>query len=141
MAKTGNKPGITKANQWIKVGQDILLLDTPGILWPKFDDKNIGLKLAWIGSIKETIYDREEAALQLLGFLRKAYPKELKERYGVTPEPEETNLSVMENIARKRMLLTRGGEVDYARTSEMLMDEMKKNLFANTSFEKPVDFL
>jgi ribosome biogenesis GTPase A len=69
-----------------------------------------------------------------------AYPKELKARYGVAPSPDETDLSVMEDIAHKRMLLTRGGEVDYARTSEMLMDEMKKNMFANVSFEKPEDF-
>jgi ribosome biogenesis GTPase A len=138
--KTGNKPGITKANQWIKVGKEVLLLDTPGILWPKFEDERIGLKLAWIGSIKDTIYDREEAALRLIAFLRLAYPKELKARYGVAPSPDETDLSVMEDIAHKRMLLTRGGEVDYARTSEMLMDEMKKNMFANVSFEKPEDF-
>ncbi|QSX08716.1 ribosome biogenesis GTPase YlqF [Alkalibacter rhizosphaerae] len=139
-AKTGNKPGVTKANQWIKVGKDVLLLDTPGILWPKFEDDAIGLKLAWIGSIKDTIYDREEAALRLIGFLRQNYLEELKDRYGVSPQKESTDLEVMETIARKRMLLSKGGEVDYARTSAMLMDEMKKNIFANVSFEKPEDF-
>lgn len=139
-AKTGNKPGVTKAQQWIKVGKDVQLLDTPGILWPKFDDPVIGLKLAWIGSIKDTIYDREEAAIRLVGFLRSAYPKELEERYGIKIDPSATDLELFTAIGEKRMLLTKGSQVDYPRAAEMLMDEMKKNLFGKVSFERPEEF-
>ncbi|MBF7095825.1 ribosome biogenesis GTPase YlqF [Alkalibacter mobilis] len=135
--KTGNKPGVTKANQWIKVSNEIQLLDTPGILWPKFDDETIGLKLAWIGSIKDTIYDREEAALKLLEFLRSAYPNVIYDRYKVEFDENTTALELMESIARKRNYVIRGGEIDYSRTAEMLMDEIKKTTLGKVSFEWP----
>jgi ribosome biogenesis GTPase A len=140
-AKTGNIPGVTKSNQWIKVSSDILLLDTPGILWPKFDDEVIGLKLAWIGSIKETIYDREEAALKLIEYLREAYPEKLHDRYKIEFDENTTDLEIMDKIALKRKLLARGGEIDYARTSEMIMDEIKKTTFGKISFEWPMEQL
>jgi ribosome biogenesis GTPase A len=138
-AKTGNIPGVTKSNQWIKVSNDILLLDTPGILWPKFDDEAIGLKLAWIGSIKETIYDREEAALKLIGYLKTAYPEKLQDRYKIDFDEESTELEIMETIALKRKLIARGGEIDYPRVSEMIMDEIKKTTFGKVSFEWPME--
>ncbi|NTW71711.1 MAG: ribosome biogenesis GTPase YlqF [Eubacteriaceae bacterium] len=136
-AKTGNIPGVTRANQWIKVSNDILLLDTPGILWPKFDDELIGLKLAWIGSIKDTIYDREEAAVKLVGFLRSAYPELLKDRYKVDVDNEKSDVEIMEDIGVNRKFITRGGTVDYSRTAEVLMDEIKKTLTGKITFELP----
>lgn len=137
-AKTGNLPGVTRSNQWIKVSQKILLLDTPGILWPKFDDEAIGLKLAWVGTIKSTIYDREEAALKLIHFLRQDYSDSLMDRYNIEFSPEDLDINVYEKIALKRGLLLPKGEIDYTRTAEMLLDEVRKAKIGLISFEKPL---
>lgn len=136
-AKTGNIPGVTRSNQWIKVSQKILLLDTPGILWPKFEDQEIGLKLAWIGSIKDTIYDREEATLKLISFLRQYYPQNLEDRYHIEIDPEDEDIAIYEKIAKKRGFIQKGGNIDYARTAEMLLDEVRKTKVGNISFERP----
>ncbi|MFZ7132080.1 MAG: ribosome biogenesis GTPase YlqF [Eubacteriales bacterium] len=139
-AKTANIPGVTRSNQWIKVNQKILLLDTPGILWPKFEDSITGLRLAWIGSIKDTIYDREEAALKLIAFLRKHYPTKLLERYAITINDLDEDITLYEKIASARGFIQKGGNIDYARTAEMLLDELRKGKIGKISFEKPPDF-
>lgn len=136
-AKTANLPGVTRSNQWIKVSQKILLLDTPGILWPKFEDQEIGLKLAWIGSIKDTIYDREEATLKLISFLRKNYPQNLIERYHIEIDPEDEDITIYEKIAYKRGFIQKGKNIDYARTAEMMLDEVRKTKIGRISFETP----
>lgn len=136
-AKTGNIPGVTRSNQLIKVNKNILLLDTPGILWPKFEDQNTGIKLAWIGSIKDTIYDREEATLKLISFLRVNYHKNLEERYDVTIDTSEEDLAIYEKIALKRGFIQKGGLIDYARTAEMLLDEVRKTKIGKISFDIP----
>ncbi|MPW26065.1 ribosome biogenesis GTPase YlqF [Alkalibaculum sp. M08DMB] len=136
-AKTGNLPGVTRSNQWIKVSQRILLLDTPGILWPKFEDPIVGLKLAWIGSIKETIYDREDAALKLISFLRESYEHCLIERYNIDINPSDEDIDIYEKIAQKRGFIQKGGNIDYSRTAEMLLDELKKTKIGKISFENP----
>ncbi|MFZ7119801.1 MAG: ribosome biogenesis GTPase YlqF [Eubacteriaceae bacterium] len=136
-AKTGNIPGVTRSNQLIKVNKNILLLDTPGILWPKFEDQSIGIKLAWIGSIKDTIYDREEATLKLISFLRVNYPKNLEERYDISIDTSEEDLAIYEKIALKRGFIQKGGLIDYARTAEMLLDEVRKTKIGKISFDIP----
>lgn len=136
-AKTGNIPGVTRSNQWIKVNQNILLLDTPGILWPKFEDENVGLKLAWIGSIKDTIYDREEAALKLIEFLRNTYCQNIISRYNIKIDENDENIDIYEKIAKSRGFIQKGAEIDYSRTAEMLLDEFKKGKIGKVSLETP----
>ena len=136
-AKTANIPGVTRANQWIRVSNKILLLDTPGILWPKFEDRETGLKLAWIGSIKDTVYDREEATLRLISFFREYYPKNLEERYNIEIDSSDEDIMVYEKIAQKRGFIQKGNNIDYARTAEMLLDELRKTKIGKISFERP----
>lgn len=135
-AKTGNKPGITKGKQWIRLNEKIELLDTPGILWPKFQDVDIGFKLAWIGSIKDEILDLEELAFQLLRFLVENYPETLKNRYSLETINKET-INILNDIAINRGFIVKGGEPDYLRTSEMLLDEFRKGIIGKISLEKP----
>lgn len=140
-AKTGNIPGVTRSNQWIKVNKNILLLDTPGILWPKFEDPEIGLKLAWIGSIKDTIYDREEAALKLIDYLRKNYKGNLAQRYNIQITDDDDNINIYEKIALARGFIQKGGVVDYTRVAEMLLDELRKGKIGKITFEKPPEIV
>ena len=116
-AKTGSKPGVTKGKQWIRLNQQIELLDTPGILWPKFEDKEVGIRLAWIGSIKDEILDQEELAFRLLDFLKTSYPALLIDRYNIDNLDRET-LDILNDISKNRGFIVKGGEFDYLRTSE-----------------------
>lgn len=136
IAKIGNKPGVTKSRQWIKTGIGIELMDTPGILWPKFEDKNVGINLAFTGAIKDEILDTEELALKLVEFLQKYYPEKIKSRYKIE-EIYENPLDNMENIARKRGAILKGGEIDYNRVSIMLLDEFRNGKLGNISLERP----
>lgn len=135
-AKTGNKPGITKGKQWIRLNPKIELLDTPGILWPKFQDASVGMKLAWIGSIKDEIIDQEELAFQFLSFLVKNYPELLMARYKLKTINKET-IDILNDIAINRGFIVKGGEINYLRTSEMLLDEFRKGRIGKISLEKP----
>lgn len=136
IAKIGNKPGVTKSKQWIKTDIGIELMDTPGILWPKFEDKNVGVNLAFTGAIKDEILDIEELALKLVEFLQKDYPEKIKSRYKLD-EIYENPLENMENIARKRGSILKGGEIDYNRVSIMLLDEFRDGKLGNISLERP----
>ena len=109
-AKTGNRPGVTKGKQWIRLNKNVELLDTPGILWPKFEDQEVGIRLAFVGSIKDDILNMEELALTLIGYLKEKYPGVLNARYEVSEEEE--NLGVLEGIARARGCLKKGEELD-----------------------------
>lgn len=125
-AKVADKPGVTRGNQWFAIGSGIELLDTPGVLWPKFEDPQVGLKLAFIGSIKETTLDIQELAVSLLSVMQKNYPDRLKQRYKVAgvqdvQEPYE----LLEMIAAKRGMLLRKGEYDTERAAVMLLDEYR----------------
>ncbi|MCR1898128.1 ribosome biogenesis GTPase YlqF [Irregularibacter muris] len=135
-AKTGNRPGVTQGKQWIKISEKIDLLDTPGILWPKFEDPKIGLKLAWIGSIKDDILDQEELAFNLIKFLTEQYPKLLEDRYKIQIKHKEA-LEVFTDIATKRGNIVKGGEPDYTRTAEMLLEEFRKGKIGKISLEMP----
>ena len=125
-AKVADKPGVTRGNQWFSIGQGIELLDTPGVLWPKFEDPEVGFKLSFIGSVKDEILDIQEIAVRLLKFMQERYPQNLAERYKIedfeTLEPYE----LLELIARKRGFLLRGGEYDTERCAVMLLDEFRE---------------
>ena len=134
-AKTGNKPGVTKGKQWIRLNKNVELLDTPGILWPKFEDQMVGLRLALIGSIKDEILNTDELAIELIKFLKSAYPGVLAERYGI--EEVEDNLQLLCEIARCRQCLSKGNELDYSKAAVLLMDDFRSGKLGKISLEFP----
>lgn len=135
-AATGNKPGVTRKNQWVRLNDRIQLLDTPGVLWPKFDDEKTAKHLAYIGTIKDDIIDIEELALSLVDELLSNNKKELLERYKIPDDFEyEMPLEVMEEIGRKRGCLVRGGEVDYTKVANILLDEFRSGKIGNITLE------
>ncbi|WP_290772665.1 ribosome biogenesis GTPase YlqF [Anaerofustis sp.] len=137
-AKTGNRPGVTLSKQWIKVKGELYLLDTPGVLPPKFENLEDGVCLASLGSVKETILDREELCLKLIEFLIDNYPNNLKERYKLD-NVNNPPLEVYEDIGRKRGFLLKGGEIDYLRTAVTVLDEFKNGQIGRMSFDKVSD--
>lgn len=136
IAKTGDRPGVTKSRQWIKTKIGVELMDTPGILWPKFQDEKVGLNLAFTGAIKDEIMDIETLALKLIERLSEDYAENLKQRYKLD-ELEEIPLDNMENIARKRGAILARGEVDYNRVATMILDEFRGGKLGRISLEKP----
>ncbi|GGJ55804.1 ribosome biogenesis GTPase A [Anoxybacillus voinovskiensis] len=136
IAKTGDKPGVTKAQQWIKVGKEMELLDTPGILWPKFEDEEVGLKLATTGAIKDTILNLQDVAVYALRFLSEHYPARLKERYSLTDIPDDI-VELFDAIGKRRGCLTSGGAVDYDKVAELVLRDIRTEKLGRLSFEKP----
>lgn len=134
--KTGNKPGVTKGKQWIRINKSLELLDTPGILWPKFEDQQVGARLAMIGSIKDEILNLEELSLELLGYLRRDYPGLLKARYEIEEFPEP--LTMLEQIASNRKCIQKGGELDYGKAAGILMEEFRNGKIGRITLEKPL---
>ncbi|HCX47250.1 MAG TPA: ribosome biogenesis GTPase YlqF [Ruminococcaceae bacterium] len=124
-AKVADKPGVTRQNQWFGIGNGIELLDTPGVLWPKFDDPDVGLRLAFIGSVKDTILDIELIAARFLTIMNENYPERIKERYKLEFSPESEEFERLEMLARKRGMLISGGEPDTERAAVMLLDEYR----------------
>lgn len=135
-AKIGNRPGITKMNQWIKTKGGLELLDTPGILWPKFEDKEVGLNLAFVGSIKDEILDRESLALKLIEKLILINPSNLEKRYNLNIG-NKSALDIMEEIGSNRGCKIRGGEIDYSKVSTIVLDEFRKGKIGNITLELP----
>lgn len=136
IAKTGDKPGVTKAQQWIKVGKEMELLDTPGILWPKFEDEEVGLKLATTGAIKDTILNLQDVAVYALNFLKQHYPERLKERYSLDGIPEEI-VELFAAIGKRRGYLVSGGAVDYDKVAEIVLHDIRTEKLGRISFETP----
>ncbi|HSJ38397.1 MAG TPA: ribosome biogenesis GTPase YlqF [Planococcus sp. (in: firmicutes)] len=134
LAKTGNMPGVTKAQQWIKVGKEIELLDTPGILWPKFEDPETGFKLAVTGAIKDSVIQMEELAIYALNFLEERYPERLKERYGIDHVDEEI-VNTFNHIAEKRRFVAHDGEVDYEMTAEAIIRDIRNQHLGRVTFD------
>lgn len=125
-AEVGNKPGVTRKNQWVRLNDNIQLLDTPGVLWPKFDNEETARHLAYIGSIKDDILDVDELALELLKELVKKYKANVYERYKIAPDFEyEMDYELMEEIGRKRGCLVKGGEVDYTKVANIILDDFR----------------
>ena len=133
-AKTGNKPGVTRGKQWISLGEHMMMLDTPGILWPKFEDPKVGLNLAFCGSIKDEIMDLETLGMELIGVLARDYPQLLSARYKLD-EIAETPLENMENIARKRGFILPGKRIDYERTARTVIDEFRAGTIGRITLE------
>ena len=132
-AKTGNKPGVTKGKQWIRLNKNVELLDTPGILWPKFEDQIVGLRLAFIGSIKDEIMNLEELAAELIGFLKRCYPGILAEKYGITEQDD--NYGCLAETAEKRHCLVRGSELDISKASTLLLDDFRNGRIGRITLE------
>lgn len=124
-AKVADKPGVTRGNQWFSIGSGIELLDTPGVLWPKFEDPEVGFKLAFIGSVKDEILDSQEIAVRLLLVLQRNYPDRLADRYKITDFEELEPYELLELIGAKRGMLIKGGETDTERAAVMLLDEYR----------------
>ncbi|WP_209424230.1 ribosome biogenesis GTPase YlqF [Anoxybacillus suryakundensis] len=136
IAKTGDTPGVTKAQQWIKVGKELELLDTPGILWPKFEDEEVGLKLATTGAIKDTILNLQDVAVYALRFLAIYYPDRLKERYVLSHIPEDI-VQLFDEIGKKRGCLAVGGVVDYDKVAELVLRDIRTEKLGRLSFDRP----
>lgn len=134
LAKTGNMPGVTKAQQWIKVGKEIELLDTPGILWPKFEDQEIGYKLALTGAIKDAIMNMEDLAVYGLNFLSVHYPKRMEERYGITSVDEELVVT-FNHIGKRRNVLGQGGEIDYDQVALLIVRDIRGQNLGQLTFD------
>lgn len=134
-AKTGDRPGVTKGKQWLGLENGMQLLDTPGILWPKFEDPQVGLNLAFCGSIKDEILDTASLALELIKVLQRDYPQLLRERYKLD-ELDEDALANMEAIAAKRGFILSGKRVDYERCARTVLDEFRGGKIGNITLEK-----
>ena len=137
-AKTGNKPGVTKGKQWIRISDSLELLDTPGILWPKFEDQNVGIKLAAIGSIRDEIMNTEELSLELIKLLNDRYPGSLESFYGIRIEEDEKPLDVLLKIAAARGCLSKGGSYDTLRASGLLLENFRNGKIGRFTLESPV---
>lgn len=134
-AKTGNKPGVTKGKQWIRLGKDLELLDTPGILWPKFESQDVGRKLAFIGSMNDEILQMTELAIDLLDFLVVYYKQALAERYQL-PEGEKTPQQILEHICENRKCYKKGGEIDYEKGAALLLDDFRLGRIGRITLER-----
>ena len=139
-AKTGNKPGVTRGKQWIRLNKNLELLDTPGILWPKFEDRQVGVNLALTGAIRQELLEEQELSLELLDFLQREYPDLLKQRYA----PEDAkwefpmdSAKLLGEIALSRNLLKTGGEPDWQRASKMILDDFRNGKTGRISLETP----
>ena len=132
---TGNKPGVTKGKQWIKLNKNLELLDTPGILWPKFEDQQIGLRLAMAGSINDEILNIAELAVELIKFLVKEYPGTIMDRYGVSEDMKE--LDLLEQIGIKRGCLKKGNTIDIDKAADIIVDEFRAGKLGRISLERP----
>lgn len=135
-AKTGNKPGVTKGNQWIRLNKQVELLDTPGILWPKFEDQRVGLLLAFLGSINDEILEKDELASELADYLRNITPGLLKERYGIEEDGKKP-YELLDEIAGARACLTKGGVNDLTKAARLLLDEFRGGKLGRITLEMP----
>lgn len=134
---TGDRPGVTKSKQWLSVQKGVDMLDTPGTLWPKLDDQNAAMHLAFIGSIKDEVLDINEVAINLIDFLKTNKSGALTERYKISSENAE-NIQIFEEIAVKRGFVLRGGDYDYERTARAIIDDFRKQKFGKVMLEYPV---
>ena len=140
-AKAENRPGVTRGKQWVTVDAGLQLLDTPGILWPKFEDPRVGMMLAYTGAVKENVIDLEELACFLMTLLHKHYPKALLDRYQVEAPEDTPGWELLELAGRKRGYLVSGGEVNMERMARVLLDEFRGGKLGKFTLEMPEDYL
>ena len=136
-AKAENRPGVTRGKQWVTVDSGLLLLDTPGILWPKFEDPNVGLMLAYTGAVKEDVIDLEELASRLIALLWQRYPEKVQERYGIDCAPDLPGWALLEAAGRKRGFLLPRGEINTERIAKVLVDEFRSGKLGHLTLEEP----
>ncbi len=136
-AKAENRPGVTRGKQWVTVGTGLLLLDTPGILWPKFEDPNVGMMLAYTGAVKENVIDTEELACHLMEVLWRYYPQTIRDRYKVDAAENLPGYMLLEEAGRKRGFLLSGGEIHTERMAKVLLDEYRSGKLGYFTLEKP----
>ena len=135
-AQTGDKPGVTRGKQWIRLDEDLELLDTPGILWPKFEDEEVGFRLAISGAVSDEVFDNDEAVLKLIAFLQQRYPKLLMERFKLEEELlQEEPLAIMEQVARNRGCLLKGGRIDYTKVSRAVIGDFRQAKIGRITLE------
>lgn len=136
-AKAANKPGVTRGKQWISIGKGLDLLDTPGILWPRFDSQTVGEALAYTGAIRDEIMDRETLAANLMLKLRERYPAAVEARYKFTPDPDKNGYELLEEAAKRRGFLISRGEYDLERMAAVLLDEFRDGKLGRITLETP----
>jgi len=139
VANTADKPGVTRGKQWIKIGTNLELLDTPGVLWPKFEDPEVGFRLVITGAIKEDIYDIEKVTVHMLSLLRTQYSERLIERYNLTPPLPEDTRSLLDLIGKRRGCLRSGGLIDYEKTRRLILKEFRDTKLGNFTLDRPGD--
>ena len=136
VAQTGDKAGVTRGKQWIRLDDDLELLDTPGILWPKFEDPEVGFRLAVTGAINDDIVDEEDIAFKLLSFLKERYPKQLAERFKLDEEiMQGETLAIMDQIGKNRGCLLKGGRVDYSKVSKGVILDLRQGKIGRITLE------
>ena len=140
-AKAENRPGVTRGKQWVTVEGGLLLLDTPGILWPKFEDPNVGLALAFTGAVKEDVIDVEELACRLFSLLWQRYPDAVKARYGIDMPEDAQGYELLEAAGKKRGYLLSRGEINTERMAKVLVDEYRSGKLGRLTFEMPEDMV
>ena len=135
-AQTGDKPGVTRGTQWIRLDEDLELLDTPGILWPKFEDPEVGFRLAVSGAVNDEVFDIDEAAFKLIVFLKERYPKLLQERFKLDDAiMEEEPLAIMDQIGKNRGCLLKGGRIDYSKVSKGILIDFRQAKIGRITLE------
>lgn len=138
-AKAENRPGVTRGKQWVTVDSGLLLLDTPGILWPKFDDKSVGMMLAYTGAVKENVIDTEELAAFLMELLWRRYPQAVRDRYGFDMPAGTPGYVLLEEAGRKRGFLLARGEINTERMAKVLLEEYRSGKLGKFTLEEPED--
>ena len=136
-AKVEDRPGVTRTKQWVKLEGSAELLDMPGVLWPKFEDQEAALRLAFTGAISDEILDIETLAMKLLVFLAEEYPQSLAERYKLEVSPEDTGLQLLEKVGRKRGMMISGGEINTERAAITVIDEFRSGKLGRITLELP----
>ncbi len=137
-AKTGNKPGVTRGNQWIRLSRELELLDTPGILWPRFEDQEVGIRLAMLGSVKDDILNTEELAWRLLSFMQERYREALRERYSLEESDLEKQPEILlEQVAAARNCLVKGGGLDCAKAAKIVIEDFRSGRLGRITLELP----
>ncbi len=138
-AKAEDRPGVTRSKQWVPVDQSLELLDTPGILWPKFEDQSVGLNLAYTGAVRDEIMDTETLACHLMEYLGQRYPQALAERYKIETEEQDSGYDLLVKAGKKRGFVLRGGEIDTERMAKILLDEFRGGRLGRFTLELPQD--